>query len=139
MHHHHGQVGEVIQNFIELFNVLWPTGHAWANNSTVDADRNVEFTARCVDRIHLLVADTDLRNHSAGECHGSNNVVLGLEPLQVANGFHSLVGIGLCAQVKAARVFSLGANRMFVHAGHALFDVERVHLLDDPSNNVGIG
>ena len=139
MHHDHRQVGEVVKHFVELFNVLWPTWHTRSNDSAVDADWNIEFTTRGVDRVHLLVADADLRNHATGEGHGSNDVVLSLQAFEVANRFHSLVGIGLSAQVKAPRIFGLGANRVLVYASHALFDVERVHLFDDPSNDIGIG
>ncbi|CAB4372519.1 unannotated protein [freshwater metagenome] len=41
--------------------------------------------------------------------------------------------------MEATGVFGLRPNRMLVHTGHALLDVECVHLFDDPRNDIGIG
>jgi hypothetical protein len=138
VHHHHRQVGEVVEDLVEPLDVLGPARHAGADDAAVDADGDAQLHARAVERVHLAVVERDLGVGAAGEAAGGDHAVLVPRGPQVAHGVDAPVGVESGRQVEAAGVLALGPDAVVAQADHGLVDAVGVHGGDRPGDGVDV-
>ncbi len=136
---HEGELGEVVHHLVDALDELWAHRQAGAGHAGAHEDRDVELTARRVDRVVQRAVDRDLGRAAHREGADGLDVPLVLETADLAHLAHHVVGIDIGLRDEPVGMFGEGALALLaLTPDQAVLDAEAVHLAEGDLDRVGV-
>jgi len=90
---HKCELGEVVHDLIDAFDMLSRRGYSWSGNAGATKDRDVEFAANGIDRVHESRVYRHLRQPARWERGDRFEADLVVQAPDLANRFDPFVGV----------------------------------------------
>ena len=132
------KVREKPAHLVQMLHLLGFHRYARPRNAHIQANRNAKFRRCCIKRKHIFVVDRNLRQCAARKDANRRNADFAVQPLDTPDFVHTFVGVARNIEEEALRIKLFRAARCIVviPSHQRLFDVETIHLLDRPFNEI---